>query len=308
MSSTSEDRSQFIGSSDIAAIMGLSPWRTAYEVWAEKVGESAPDDVDPERERRFRRGKRMEPVVVEMLQEEHDFVILDRNARIYHPTHPFLSAERDFAYGLFNQDDGDLERIGHGEAKSVDPRQAHQWEEDGSQEVPPYYMAQAMFGMAMDNAPEATVAAMFGYDLRVYRFERDDELCGALVQKAVDFWNNHVLPKVPPPPQTKEDAAALVRKFAGFSFEASDDLKANFAGLREAKKFVKQWQQNVETIEAMIYQSMTTHITAHGEIGIADKFTVLDGGKPVATWNQQHRGAYTVQPTTFRVLRLKREK
>ena len=32
-----ELRSHGIGGSDVAAIMGLSPWRTPYQVWADKV-------------------------------------------------------------------------------------------------------------------------------------------------------------------------------------------------------------------------------------------------------------------------------
>ena len=35
------ERKKGIGGSDAAKILGLSPWGTALDVWADKVGESA---------------------------------------------------------------------------------------------------------------------------------------------------------------------------------------------------------------------------------------------------------------------------
>jgi len=42
-------RRNHIGASDMAAIMGLSPWRTPYDVWAEKTGRLV-DEADPDNE------------------------------------------------------------------------------------------------------------------------------------------------------------------------------------------------------------------------------------------------------------------
>jgi len=35
-----EIRRRYLGSSDIAAIFGMSPWKSAYDVWLEKTGSS----------------------------------------------------------------------------------------------------------------------------------------------------------------------------------------------------------------------------------------------------------------------------
>ena len=48
------DRRGYIGSSDIAAIIGLSPFKTAYEVWEEKVADSWEETDNPI----LRRGRR----------------------------------------------------------------------------------------------------------------------------------------------------------------------------------------------------------------------------------------------------------
>lgn len=304
-----EDRSLFLGSSDIAAILGISPWATAYDVWLEKTElETANEIAEHEHAKRLRRGQRMEPVIIEMLQEERDVWVTSRNHRDYSDAFSFLSCQVDYVYATACPCDFSVMQTGHGEVKSVDPRAAHEWGPDGSQEVPAHYAAQIMYALGVKPRPEATITALIGDDLRCYRFERDEELCAALIQKAVDFWNNHVIPRIPPPPQTKADAAALVRKFAGFSFEASDSLKAALAVLRDVKVKVKSLAHEAEAAEMAVLELLAISISAHGEVGDAAKFTVIEGGKSIATWNLQKRDGYIVKPTEFRVLRLGKEK
>ena len=43
------ERRSGIGGSDVAAILGLSRWKTAYQVWQEKTGRAAIDEGDNER-------------------------------------------------------------------------------------------------------------------------------------------------------------------------------------------------------------------------------------------------------------------
>lgn len=301
----SEDRSKFIGGSDVAAILGLSPWRTALSVWEEKTG-MVDAEFDPEREKRLKRGNRLEPVIIELLQEERDVFVVERNARRFHPAHPFLSCQIDYEYaiGCSWERNEFLGEPGNGEVKSVDPRAAHEWGEDGSQDVPAHYMAQVQFGLAVTGRSGATIAALIGDDLRVYRFERDEQLCAALIDKAVSFWNDHVLTKIPPPPQDKVDAAKLVRRFAGFSFEASEDLQSEISNLRQAKAELKRWSKEAEAAELAILQKVVVSAEVLGDGTAPDKITVLAGGKQALTWNLQKRSSYVVKESDFRVLRL----
>ena len=57
-------RSQGLGSSEIAAILGVSQWKTAYQLWEEK----AYPDLDAVHETSYilEKGKRLEPIVREM--------------------------------------------------------------------------------------------------------------------------------------------------------------------------------------------------------------------------------------------------
>ena len=64
------DRRKYIGSSDVAAILGISPWRTALDVYLDKTQPPVEEKLDPGRARAMTRGKRMEPYVIDLLAEE----------------------------------------------------------------------------------------------------------------------------------------------------------------------------------------------------------------------------------------------
>ncbi|GIV50913.1 MAG: hypothetical protein KatS3mg038_1434 [Candidatus Kapaibacterium sp.] len=69
------DRRSFLGASDAPAILGLSPWRTAYEVWAEKTGR-----IDSwSGNAATSAGQLLEPAVLawasEELRRRHDLVV-----------------------------------------------------------------------------------------------------------------------------------------------------------------------------------------------------------------------------------------
>lgn len=44
-----EGRRQGIGGSDVAAVLGLSPWKTALDVWNDKLGLSEEKEMSEDR-------------------------------------------------------------------------------------------------------------------------------------------------------------------------------------------------------------------------------------------------------------------
>ena len=123
------DRSSYIGSSDIAAILGLSPWKTPYGVWEHKVY-GIQDESTPDRDRILRRGARFEPVILDLLVDEEGVWIVERNQRYTDPVHPFLRAEIDAE--AKDEITGEISNV---EAKSVSPFAAKDWGEPGTDEV-----------------------------------------------------------------------------------------------------------------------------------------------------------------------------
>lgn len=317
------DRRRYIGSSDIAAILGISPWKTPLEVWLEKTSpEPLPDNDSTVK----RRGRRAEPYIIEWLQEERDFWIVDRNVRVTHPEHSFLAAESDFTYivdpdktvpvGTSLRDDGteiDLDgNVGHGEAKSVGEfADWSKWGEEGSQEVPDYYIAQALFALECNGMPETTIAGGFGWDkVRTYRFKRDLELGAAIVRKAVDFWNDYVLASIPPPTVTSEDSLRLLKRLGSFDWQASAEAIA-------AAEVVVSTQAELKALEARLGAEKKTFldllITAAEVHGVAGedlkKVRVLGSDqKPMATLTEISKKGHVVGPSKYVQLRFAKEK
>lgn len=78
------NRHGFIGGSDAAAILGVSPWKSAVDLYLEKT------EPQPERAETpaLRRGKRLEPYICDMLTAEHGLQLVRRNERYADPEHP----------------------------------------------------------------------------------------------------------------------------------------------------------------------------------------------------------------------------
>lgn len=198
------DRSKRLGGSDIAAVIGKSPWRTKFDLWKDKTTPRIPDQrpvTGPKK-----RGIRWEAVVGEMLVESlqaegHTVEIVRTNNRYEDATHPFLAAEIDWELRL----NGNPEII-NAELKTVHPFKAKSWGESGGDECPVDYVAQVQHGLGVTRRRTGILAALFGADeLRTYLLPADDTVIAWLRQEAVAFWTNHVLANVPPEPQTIED-------------------------------------------------------------------------------------------------------
>src|SRR6267142_5704216 len=58
-----------VGGSDVAAILGLSPWKSAMDVWLEKKG-LLEETSDPNREFLLELGTQLEPVIARLYERE----------------------------------------------------------------------------------------------------------------------------------------------------------------------------------------------------------------------------------------------
>lgn len=263
------DRTQFIGGSDAAAILGISPWKSALQLYLEKIGASV-DEVSTEKQRLFARGKRWEPIVVEMLIDElqdrgHEVQIIGRNARYQDKEHPFLACELDLELLI------DGEEF-NAEMKTVHPFAAKAWGEPGTDEIPIYYAAQAMHGLMVKPRQKCIVAALIGADdLRVHMIERDEETIYAMCSKEVAFWQR-VQDRNPPDPQTADDVRWLYAKDCGEIAEADDELLRLVGELHFQKMTAKHAEAAIERISTQI------------KLAMGNAALLLYEGRPIATW------------------------
>lgn len=264
------NRQSFIGGSDSASILGISPWKSAYTLYLEKIGE-APEKHDSLKERIFARGKRLEPVVVEMLVDElksigHDVEIVARNERYSDPEHAFLACEIDLELSI----DGEPM---NGEIKTVSPFAAKDWGEEGSDEVPLHYLSQVAHGLMIRPRQRAIVVALIGADdLRIHYVNRDQELIDIIRAKEIEFWNR-VVNRDPPPVSSFEDVKHLYQKDHGLVIDADDELFSLCSRLRAHKDAIKEEEEIAKEIIGKI------------KLQMGDASVLMHQGRKLCTWS-----------------------
>jgi putative phage-type endonuclease len=251
------NRSAFLGGSDAAAVMGLSPWATPVELWMKKTGRApTPVNVDRLAERRHARGHKLEPfirdMVIDKLRDELglDVELLATNARYTHPEHPFLSCEIDFELRVTGtaliggepvRFDGDHINA---DAKSVTSFARRKWGDIETEDVPVEYAAQFMHGLMVTGRRACLVAALRSFDdVDIFWTLRDDETIAAMREREVSFWIDHVLTDVPPDPLKFDDIKDLFPLDNGLAVEATADIAEKVEQLREVKARIKEFEE-----------------------------------------------------------------
>lgn len=187
-----EERRKGIGGSDVAAIMGMSPWKTAFSVYQEKRrevedwgGNSLTDW-----------GKRMEPAIRQWYSDQTGREVRLPDKIMYHPDYPFMFASLD---GL--TDDRRIVEI-----KTA--RSGKKWGEPGTNQIPDYYMLQCQHymlvtGFAVTDVP----VSIAGSPPVMYEVPADKDLQDLIVEAETEFWAC-VENGTPPAPVTYADAVA----------------------------------------------------------------------------------------------------
>lgn len=259
------DRSTYLGGSDVAAILGISPWRTPLDVYLDKI-QPRKEETDPGRLKVLNRGKRMEPYVIDLLAEETGLEIIRRGERYLDPDLDFIAAEIDAEAATG-------ENI---EIKTVSPFKAREWGEEQSDEIPLHYAAQAMHGMMVTSREVCVFGVLIGGDdFRVYRIERDDVTIDAIRQKEIEFWSR-IQARQAPEPSTVSDVFRLFgTKDSGLAVEASESLQADVIALKSLKDDAKRLGAQIDLREERI------------KLHMADASILTMNGKPVLTWKEQ---------------------
>lgn len=264
-----DDRTKFIGGSDVAGILGISPWKTPLDVYLDKTQPRMPARTDDARERVLSRGKRMEPYVIDLLAEEAGLRVIRRGERYKDAEHPFLAAEID---AEAHRGPGEIVNV---EIKTVHPFKAREWGEEQTDSVPVYYTAQAMHGLMVTGRNETVFGVLIGADdFRVYRVLRDEETIAAIRQRELDFWDR-VQSFRPPEATTAADILRMFERDTGTSIEATETALAAFNRLRDLRGQIKALASQADEAEEQI------------KLFMQGNSTLTAGGKPLATWRTQ---------------------
>lgn len=258
-------RKKGIGGSDIAAILGVSKFKTALDVYLSKT-----TDQPEQKGEHLYWGHALEnPIIDRFIRDTGANVIRQPEMR-RHPDYEWAIANAD---ALITNSDT-IEAIL--EIKTSSAFKSREWGADDTDEVPIEYIAQVQWYMWIYNLQEAYIAALIGGNqYRQYHITRDDELIAMLAEKAQAFWQNHVIPRIPPNPQDGADAQKLYPHDNGDTAEADSDTLTAYAELRELKAQEKELKAQIAAKEDLL------------KIKIGSYSAMQANGNTLFTWKAQ---------------------
>ena len=187
-----------LGASEAAAVVGMSPWMTASELFEIKTGIRQAPDLSGNAE--VSRGVRLEKPLRELYKADHpDYKVrYNQFDMLFQKDRPFIFATLD---GEVIDDEG---RRGLLELKTSSPNGKAGWDKWRNR-VPDHYACQIWHQLSASGFEFADlVAALYDREndktIRTYHFERSE--CEAdieyLVEKETEFWNSIQNRSVPP--------------------------------------------------------------------------------------------------------------
>lgn len=290
-------RRKGIGGSDVAAILGLSRYRSPLDVYAEKTSEEPPEDKPSEsahfgtllenvvaKEFADRTGMKVQRVNKMLRAGERDWMIANLDRAVVNPEIAgnvrVQDEQRQAETNRMLTTDAILE------CKTASAFIADQWGESQEAEIvsgkvvtehkiPIYYETQVQWYMGITGAQVCYVAVLLGgQDFRIYAVNRDDDVIKALQEQCHEFWTEHVLKKVPPAPATQEEVQKLFTKDDGEMIEATNEVATDIGELRTLNEKIKQLEGEQKVVKDRICAALgeKTGFTIAGEKACTFKY------------------------------------
>lgn len=256
-------RARDITSTEIAALFGLSPYQTAFELWHHKK-DGTVEAIEPGE--RMKWGTRLQDAIAAGVAEDMGWEVNRLDAYMRDPEDR-VGSSFDFSA----RDDGRGSSCGLMEVKNVD-RYVYldDWIDTPSGiEAPQHIELQVQHQMEVaDRDWCAIVALVGGNEAKVTIRERDREI-GQLIRKTVrDFWLS-VAEGTPPKPDYDRDAALMIRLHGKSTKGVTLELDAEHEVTQWIAEhyYINQQSKLLDGLKARIFE----------RIGNADRVITPDG-------------------------------
>jgi len=299
-------RREGIGASEIAAIMGISPWESRFSTWWRKrEGWDSPANDE------MSVGKFLEPTIAAWFEEFGDpnENLTFTPAGLYrHPEREWQLATPDRLLWVHDMDDcgcdlpdpwsheddcSYLERrlVGLLECKWV----AHSWDgwgEENTDQVPVYYRAQALWQLDVMGVDEVLVCALGPGGFRVYRVHRDERDLLLMREEGRRFMESLAAGE----PPDVDDHSATLRTLKALHPTVDDidiEVPVDFAeGYRRARALASRTAALVDRFDArarlllgngrrlMVGKKLVVSRSVYDQSGDSAELTAIDGEWP----------------------------
>jgi putative phage-type endonuclease len=270
-----------LSATDVAGVLGLSPYASPYAVWADKAG--LLPDIEVTDAMEF--GTRAEPMLAEWFHDRTGLYVLGEQTWCTHPSERWMLATVD---GFVSESPaGSIgAALGGAEFKTTTDTAA-EWNEA----IPDHIACQVQWQMAATGLPVTYLATLhlgFRVEFRVREVVRDEADIEALVGACSTFWHEHCLTGVPPATDGSEATTEALR--AAFPGDTELDAVTATPELVGARWRILSNEEQVKICLADIDADKNLIRAALG-----DHTALTDGvdekGRPVvlATWKPSTR-------------------
>ena len=256
-----ERRKSGIGGSDVAAVLGVSKWKTPYQLWLDKTS----DKVEEKESDILHFGSVLEQVIADEYARRNNVKVLRRNQMYRHPEFPELIANIDrYIVG------GKIL-----ECKTCNAFASAKFGEGGD-EVPDEYLLQVQHYMHVTGYHSADLAVLIGgNEYRQFSLKYDADLAHYAANKCVAFWNDYVVPQVPPPAIVQDNLTEYYKAVPGATIVASDEIAALCIEYKEENAREKAAKERKKAIASQIKL-----------FAKECEFITDNAGKTIATWKK----------------------
>ncbi|RLL50365.1 recombinase [Acinetobacter cumulans] len=209
-------RKKGIGGSDVAAILGFSPYKSPYQLWLDKTGRSERKESQNE-SAHF--GNLLEDVVAKEFSRRSGRKVqrITQQLSLADQGEPWAIGNIDRAVinpeiagnVRYKKNDEGIYRLTTDmilECKTASEYLSKLFGEEGTDQIPDYYLTQCLWYLKITGAKVCYLAVLIGGNkFRMYRIERDDDLIESIFKQVKAFWFNHVIADVPPDPTCFDD-------------------------------------------------------------------------------------------------------
>lgn len=233
-----ESRRTGIGGSDAPAVAGVSKWMTPLAVYKSKRGEitEEPPPTPP-----MVWGLRMEPHLRQDYSDLTGRTVRVPEGIIRHPEIKWMICTPD---GLT-----DNERLL--EIKTSRSREG--WGEPGTDEIPAIVMLQVQHSLVVTALPVADVVlGVYGNDPLIYEVPADKEVQDPLIELERTFWEQCVVPGIPPEPVTLAEVQERFGISTAKQVQASAETRELWSLLCSMRAQIKTLQGDADDLQAGI--------------------------------------------------------
>jgi putative phage-type endonuclease len=259
------ERIGFIGSSDAAAVLGLSRWKTPLQIWAEKTGQVVPEDISDKEAVNL--GIELEDYVARRFMRVTGKKVARVSESQKHPKYLFLTCAID---RRVVGEDALLE------CKTCGAWKAKEWEMD---EVPQEYILQVMHQLAVTGKQKGYIAVLIGnQEFKWQEIKRDEILIADMIKREVDFWQKFIVPKIMPMTVSCKDSEVL---YSLFDSPVPASVMALGEEANQLADDIQAMKKDLDSLEGSIEQkkNVLKIMLKENEAGVSSRYKI--------TWKEQ---------------------